>query len=153
MLRELALRTTAEEVGTRAAEYRRNQGLEQAPMPEKVMVCLSPRPGADRLLRLGARLAGRLSSEWYAVRVESPDFDARHADQEDHQRMEEYQRSARELGAKIVVLKSKNVSNALIEFAKQENLAHVVFGQSARSRLDILLRGRSSTASCQTFAM
>jgi two-component system sensor histidine kinase KdpD len=141
MLRELALRTTAEEVGTRAAEYRRNQGLEQAPMPEKVMVCLSPRPGADRLLRLGARLAGRLSSEWYAVRVESPDFDARHADQEDHQRMEEYQRSARELGAKIVVLKSKNVSNALIEFAKQENLAHVVFGQSARSRLDILLRG------------
>jgi two-component system, OmpR family, sensor histidine kinase KdpD len=141
MLRELALRTTAEEVGTRAAEYRRTQGLEQAPMPEKVMVCLSPRPGADRLLRLGARLAGRLSSDWYAVRVESPDVDARHADQEETQRMEEYQRSARELGAKVIVLKSKHVSNALIEFAKQENLAHVVFGQSARSRLDILLRG------------
>ncbi len=141
MLRELALRTTAEEVGTRAAEYRRVQGLDQAPMPEKVMVCLSPRPGADRLLRLGARLAGRLSSEWYAVRVEAPDFDAHHADQEALQRMEEYQRSARELGAKVIVLKSKHVSNALIEFAKQENLAHVVFGQSARSRLDILLRG------------
>ncbi len=141
MLRELALRTTAEEVGTRAAEYRRIQGLEQAPMPEKVMVCLSPRPGADRLLRLGARLAGRLSSDWYAVRVESPDADARHADPEETQRMEDYQRSARELGAKVIVLKSKNVSNALIEFAKQENLAHVVFGQSARSRLDILLRG------------
>ncbi len=141
MLRELALRTTAEEVGTRAAEYRRIQGLEQAPMPEKVMVCLSPRPGADRLLRLGARLAGRLASEWYAVRVESPELDARHADPEETQRMEDYQRSARELGAKVIVLKSKNVSNALIEFAKQENLAHVVFGQSARSRLDILLRG------------
>src|SRR5450631_3810919 len=42
MLRELALRTTAEEVGSRAAEYRRSQGLEQAPIPEKVMVCLSP---------------------------------------------------------------------------------------------------------------
>lgn len=141
MLRELALRTTAEEVGTRAAEYRRNQGLEQAPMPEKVMVCLTPRPGADRLLRLGARLAGRLSSDWYVVRVESPDFDARHSDQEAAHRMEEYQRAGRELGAKIVVLKSKNVSNALIDFAKQENLSHVVFGQSARSRWDILLRG------------
>ncbi len=141
MLRELALRTTAEEVGTRAAEYRRIQGLDQAPMPEKVMVCLSVRPGADRLLRLGARLAGRLSSEWYAVRVESPELDERHADPETTHRMEEYQRSARELGAKVVVLKSKKVSNALIEFAKQENLAHVVFGQSARSRLDILLRG------------
>ena len=39
------------------------------------------------------------------------------------------------------MLKSKNVSTALIEFAKQENLSHVVFGQSARSRWDILLRG------------
>jgi two-component system sensor histidine kinase KdpD len=75
MLRELALRTTAEEVGSRAAEYRRSQGLEQAPMPEKVMVCLSPRPGAERLLRVGARIAGRLATNWYAVRVESPDED------------------------------------------------------------------------------
>jgi len=43
MLRELSLRTTAEQVSNRASEYRRNQGLEQAPIPEKVMVCLSTR--------------------------------------------------------------------------------------------------------------
>ena len=46
MLRELALRTTAEQVGKPRREYRRNQGLEQAPMPEKVMVCLSARAPA-----------------------------------------------------------------------------------------------------------
>ena len=141
MLRELALRTTAEEVGSRAAEYRRSQGLEQAPIPEKVMVCLSPRPGAERLLRVGARIAGRLATNWYAVRVESPDEDARHGDPEEYQRMEEYQRLARELGAQVVVLKDKNVADALIEFAQQESISHVVFGQSARSRFDILLRG------------
>ncbi len=141
LLRELALRTTAEEVGSRAAEYRRSQGLEQAPMPEKVMVCLSPRPGAERLLRVGARIAGRLATNWYAVRVESPDEDARHGDAEEYQRMEEYQRLARELGAQVVVLKDKNVADALIEFAQQEGISHVVFGQSARSRLDILFRG------------
>src|SRR6201986_1926398 len=89
MLRELALRTTAEEVGSQAAEYRRSQGLEQAPIPEKVMVCLSPRPGAARLLRVGARIAGRLASNWYAGRVESPDEDSRHGDPEEYQRMEE----------------------------------------------------------------
>jgi two-component system sensor histidine kinase KdpD len=44
MLRELSLRVTAEQVGNRAAEYRRTQGLEPAPIPEKVMVCLSTRP-------------------------------------------------------------------------------------------------------------
>ena len=33
--------------------YRRTQGLEQAPIPEKVMVCLSTRPGTERLLARG----------------------------------------------------------------------------------------------------
>ena len=140
LLRELALRTTAAEVSSQAADYRRSQGLEQAPIPEKVMVCLSPRTGTDRLLRAGARIASRLSTIWYAVRVETPE-EAEHPNLEAKHRMEEYQRLARDLGAKVVVLKDKKVSNALIQFAKQEAISHVVFGQSARSRMDILLRG------------
>jgi two-component system sensor histidine kinase KdpD len=140
MLRELALRTTAEQVGNRAAEYRRTQGLEQAPMPEKVMVCLSTRPGTERLLRVGARVAGRLASNWYAVYVARPD-DKGHGDPEAYHRLEEYQRMARDLGAKVVSLTDRNVSDALIRFAQQENISHVVFGQSVRSRWDILLGG------------
>jgi len=140
MLRELALRTTAEQVGNRAAEYRRTQGLEQAPMPEKVMVCLSTRPGTERLIRVGARVAGRLASNWYAVYVARPD-DKGHSDPEAYHRLEEYQRMARDLGAKVVSLTDRNVSDALIRFAQQENISHVVFGQSVRSRWDILLGG------------
>jgi two-component system sensor histidine kinase KdpD len=141
MLRELALRTTAEQVGTAAAEYRRTQGLEQAPIPEKVMVCLSSRPGTERLLRAGARIAGRLATNWYAVYVETPDDDKRHGDPEAFARLEEYERMARELGARVINLKGKSVAETLIDFAQQENISHVVFGQSARSRFDILLRG------------
>jgi two-component system sensor histidine kinase KdpD len=140
MLRELALRTTAEQVGNRAAEYRRTQGLEQAPIPEKVMVCLSMRPGTERLLRIGARIAGRLSSNWYAVYVSRPD-DKGHGDPEAFHRLEEFQRMARDLGAQVVSLTDRNVSDALIRFAQQENISHVVFGQSARSRWDILWGG------------
>lgn len=140
MLRELSLRTTAEQVSNRAAEYRRTQGLEQAPIPEKVMVCLSTRPGTERLLRVGARIAGRLATNWYAVYVTRPD-DKGHNDPEAYHRLEEYMRMARDLGAKVVSLTDRNVSDALIRFAQQENISHVVFGQSARSRWDILLRG------------
>ena len=141
MLRELALRTTAEQVSSRASEYRRTQGLEQAPIPEKVMVCLSPRPGTERLLRVGARVAGRLASNWYAVYVTRPDGDKGHGDPEAFHRLEEYERMARDLGAKVVNLTDRNVSDALIRFAQQESISHVVFGQSARSRWDILWRG------------
>jgi two-component system, OmpR family, sensor histidine kinase KdpD len=140
MLRELSLRTTAEQVGNRAAEYRRTQGLEQAPIPEKVMVCLSARPGTERLLRIGARIAGRLASNWYAVYVSRPD-DKGHGDPEAFHRLEEYQRMARDLGAQVVSLTDRNVADALIRFAQQENISHVVFGQSARSRWDILWGG------------
>ena len=141
MLRELALRTTAEQVSSRASEYRRTQGLEQAPIPEKVMVFLSTRPGTERLFRVGARIAGRLNSNWYAVYVTKPNDDKGHGDPEAFHRLEEYERMARDLGAKVVNLTDRNVSDALIHYAQQENISHVVFGQSARSRWDILLRG------------
>jgi two-component system sensor histidine kinase KdpD len=48
---------------------------------------------------------------------------------------------ARELGAQVVTLNDKNVSDALIRFAQQESISHVVFGQSVRTRWEILLRG------------
>jgi two-component system sensor histidine kinase KdpD len=141
LLRELALRTTAEQVSNREAAYRRTQGLEQAQTPEKVMVCLSTRPGTERLLRVGSRIAGRLATNWYAVYVTRPEDDKGHGNPEAFHRLEEYQRMARDLGAQVVSLVDKNVSDALIRFAQQESISHVVFGQSARSRWDILLRG------------
>lgn len=141
LLRELALRATAEQVSKRAADYRRTQGLEQAPIPDKVMVCLSTRPGTERLIRVGARVAGRLATNWYAVYVNRPDEDKGHGDPEGFQRIEEYRRMARDLGAQVVTLNDKNVADALIRFAQQESISHVIFGQPVRSRFDILLRG------------
>lgn len=41
----------------------------------------------------------------------------------------------------MVTLENKDVGKALIAFAKQESISHVVFGQASRSRLDLLLRG------------
>jgi len=141
LLRELSLRATAEQVGNRAADYRRTQGLEQAPIPDKVLVCLSTRPGTERLIRVGARMAGRLATNWYAVYVAKPEEDLIHTDPEGFQRLEDCQRMARDLGAHVVTLTDKSVSDALIRFAQQETISHVVFGQPVRSRLDILLRG------------
>ncbi len=142
MLRELALRTTAEQVSVAASEYRRAQGLEQAPVPEKVMVCLSHRPGTERLIRTGARIAGRLATNWYAVYVQGARGHQPQADDpQAAERLDEYRRLAKSLGAQIVTLEDKRVGEALIAFAKRESISHVVFGQAERSRLDLLLRG------------
>ena len=140
-LRELALRQVAEDQAAKAQDYREREGLGQAVIPEKVMVCIASRGGAKKLLRVGSRIAGRLASDWYAVYVETPREEPGRINPQDYVSLAESLRFAEELGAKVVKLKGANVADALIDFARREGVTHVVFGQSARSRWDILLRG------------
>jgi len=140
-LRELALRQLAEDQAAKAHDYRKREGLEQAAIPEKVMVCMTSRRSAKRLLRTGSRIAGRLATDWYAVYVETPRDELGRIDPADHALLMENIRLAEELGATVVRLKGRRVADALIEFARREGVTHVVFGQSARSRLSILLHG------------
>lgn len=140
-LRELALRQLATDQAVKAQDYREREGLEQAVIPEKVMVCLSSNTEAKRLLRVGSRIAGRLASDWFAVYVETPREEPGRIRPSDHVALQENIRLAEELGAKVVRLKADRVSDALIEFARREAITHVIFGQSVRSRWDILLHG------------
>ena len=59
-------------MGEKAASHRQREGLEPALIPERVMVCMSSSGDAPRVLRTGARIAGRLGARWYAVYVETP---------------------------------------------------------------------------------
>ena len=140
-LRELALRQVAEDQASKAHDYRDREGLRQAVIPEKVMVCMASRGSAKRLLRIGSRIAGRLSTDWYAVYVETPLEEPGRIKPEVHVSLMENIRFARELGAKVIKLKGRRVADALIEFARREGITHVVFGQTARSRWDILVHG------------
>ena len=140
-LRELALRQVAVEQAAKAQDYRQREGLEQAAIPEKVMVAMASRGSAKRILRVGSRIAGRLATDWYAVYVETPPEELGRIKPEDHAALVENIRFAKDLGAKVVKLKGRRVADALIDFARGQGITHVVFGQSSRSRWDILLHG------------
>lgn len=140
-LRELALRTVADEVGEKAAGYRSREGLEPAPIPERVMVCMSSNPLAPRVIRAGARIAGRLGSRWYAVYVETPKEAPERMAPGDAEGLRQNIRLAESLGATVVKVHAERPSEGLIAFAQREGVTHVVFGQTARSRWELLLRG------------
>ncbi|MDX2029431.1 MAG: universal stress protein [Blastocatellia bacterium] len=140
-LRELALRQLATDQAAKAHDYREREGLEQPLIPEKVMVCVSSNPEAKRLLRIGSRIAGRLASDWEAVYVETPREEPGRLPPRSFAALQENIRLAEELGARVVRLKGNRVADALIEYARREGVTHVIFGQSSRSRWDILLRG------------
>jgi two-component system sensor histidine kinase KdpD len=140
-LRELALRAVADEVGDKAAGYRTREGLEPALIPERVMVCMSSNPLAPRVIRAGARIAGRLGSRWYAVYVETPKEKPGRIPPRDAEGLQQNIRLAESLGATVVKVHAERPSEGLIAFAQREGVTHVVFGQTARSRWELLLRG------------
>jgi two-component system, OmpR family, sensor histidine kinase KdpD len=140
-LRELALRAVADEVGEKAASYRAREGLEPAQIPERVMVCMSSNAVPPRVLRTGARIAGRLGSKWYAVYVETPREAPGKITHADRDALQRNIALAESLGATVVRVKADRAADGLIEFAKREGITHVIFGQTARSRWEILVKG------------
>ena len=140
-LRELALRAVADEVGEKAASYRAREGLEPALIPERVMVCMSSNALAPRVLRTGARIAGRLGSKWYAVYVETPQEKPERIKARDAEALQENIRLAESLGATVVRVRAERPAEGLIAFAQREGVTHVIFGQSARSRWELVWRG------------
>lgn len=140
-LRELALRAVADEVGEKAASYRAREGLEPALIPERVMVCMSSNPLAPRVIRTGARIAGRLGSKWYAVYVETPREQPDKIRRTDADALDQNIKLAESLGAIVVRVRAEHASDGLIAFAQREGVTHVIFGQSARSRWEILWKG------------
>lgn len=141
-LRELALRHVAQYQSVQDQEYREQEGMECSVIPEKVMVCMASRGSAKKLLRVGARIAGRLSTgDWVAVYVETPNEESGRIDPKAYAALQENVRFAETLGAKVIKLKGSNVADQLLKYARQHGITHVIFGQSARTRWQILLKG------------
>ena len=140
-LRELALRAVADKVSEKAASYRVREGLEPALIPERVMVCMSSNALAPRVIRTGARIAGRLGARWYAVYVETPREKPGRINPNDADALMENIRLAENLGATVVRVKAERPADGLIAFAQREGVTHVIFGQSARTRWELLWRG------------
>lgn len=141
-LRELALRQVALYQSVQDHEYREREGLEQAVIPEKVMVCMSSRGSAKKLLRTAARIVGRHAyGDWYAVYVETPLEEPGRISPEDYAALQENISFAETLGAEVVKLQNRDVTEALLDFARQNEITHVIFGQSARSRWQIFWKG------------
>lgn len=141
-LRELALRQVALHQSVQDHEYREREGIEQAVIPEKVMVCMASRGSAKKLLRTGARIVGRHAyRDWYAVYVETPKEEPGRISPETFSILQENIKLAESLGAQVVKLTGRNVADELLKFARENEITHVIFGQSARSRWQIFLQG------------
>ena len=115
--------------------------LEPTLIPERVMVSMSSNVLAPRVVRSGARIAGLLGATWYAVYVETPQERPGKIQPHDSDALRQNIQLAESLGATVVRVKADRPAEGLIAFAQREGITHVIFGQSARSRWELLWRG------------
>jgi two-component system sensor histidine kinase KdpD len=146
-LRELALREVAESVERGSA--RRPPAADAAASHERagpgsrVMVCLSSgSPRGGTLVRKGSRLAGRLSTDWFVVFVETPQEAPDRIEAEAQRHLMTNTDLARELGAEVVRLRAPDPVVAILDFARSHSVGHVVVGRSHQASWKQVL-GRS----------
>ena len=143
-LREMSLRRAAERVDDQMRDYmqaRAIQGIWAA--GERLLVCISPSPLSERLVRTTRRLADELKAEWIALYVETPQFSS--MSQDKRERVADILQLAEDLGARSYTLSSGSsmeaVSQTVIEFAHKNNVTKIVAGKPLRPRWQEFLRG------------
>jgi len=127
-LRELALRRTADRVDDEMLAYRRETAAGAVwQTRDALLVCIGPGMGAERLVRTGARLAGRLEAPWHAVHIEAaatePAADAQ------RQRIVRALELAGSLGAQTATLSADDPVAALVDYAREHNLSRLLIGR------------------------
>jgi two-component system sensor histidine kinase KdpD len=137
-LRELALLWVADQVETALHTYRARHGIaEPWETRERVAVALTGAPGADRLIRRAARIAGRSKAELVGIHVESAD--GLTAPPTEH--LDAHRRLLAEVGGRYREVVDNDIGRALVHTAIAEHATQLLVGASRRSRWSELLRG------------
>jgi two-component system, OmpR family, sensor histidine kinase KdpD len=138
-LREMTLSETANILDRRNREGAETEGNDGG--LGQVMVAISSRgPDPGRLLRKTARLAAQLNAQWYAVYVRTPSESALKIDATLQRQVADTLEAAQKMGGLVISLKHENVAQALISFAKEYGITHVVIGRPGKKALRLFGR-------------
>jgi two-component system sensor histidine kinase KdpD len=138
-LRELALQVTADEVDVQLHRYMEDHKMAAGKAAgEHVVVAVTPRPLSLKLVRRGYRLAQRRQGDFACVYVRVP---GAVPSKKEQAVLEEVHDLARNLGGQTVELQGDSVAEEIIHYVNESGTTMLVMGQSARSRVEEILRG------------
>lgn len=139
-LRELALRRAAERVDADVRAWRAEHRVETTwPVGERILVCVGPSPASARLVRAGRRMAASQRAPWFAAWVERPGTTP--LPRADRDRLEAHLRLAESLGATVVRLEGARPAEAILAWAREQNVTRIVIGKPTHARWRDRLRG------------
>ena len=130
-LRELALLATADVVDRQLAAALNASGIQQTwGTQERIMVCVTPRANAEKMVSSAKRNVERFHGELYAVHVTQAEISP-----EDQEALNRNLEIARKAGARIEVLDGVDPADAILNFAKSHAITQIFIGHSRRTGL------------------
>jgi two-component system, OmpR family, sensor histidine kinase KdpD len=130
-LRELALRRTAQRVDNQMVDYMRSHAIDGPwAAGERVLVCVQAGPKASATVRHAKRLADQLRAPWTAINVETTGSRRLSTAQQDS--VVAALRLAQRLGAEPVLIPGQDVADSVIDYARANNVTHLIVGKSDR---------------------
>lgn len=102
---------------------------------ENVMVCVTQQKTCARLIRNGARLKDKIDGELFIIHVVKDGLNFL-GNQREGEALEYLFNKSKEVGADMTVLRSHNVTEALVGFAKDRKIRHIVLGEPPRDGRD-----------------
>jgi two-component system sensor histidine kinase KdpD len=136
-LREIALRRIADVVEDEVQKYRAEKRIDAVWKTHgNFLCCIGPHEGAEHVVRSASRLANQLDVPWTAVYVETPRLQRLAA--EERARILRVVSLAEELGARTAILTGNDPAQAIVDYARTENISTILLGRGPRPRVHVM---------------
>jgi two-component system sensor histidine kinase KdpD len=127
-LRQRALLLTADVVDHQLEAYLRLHGIHSSwDTQERILVCMTPRANAARMLASGRRNADRFHGELFAIYVTQANLTP-----EDRMALERNATLARSQQARVEILDGKDPIETILEFARKHGITQIFVGHNIR---------------------
>jgi two-component system sensor histidine kinase KdpD len=127
-LRQRALLLTADVVDRQLEDYLRLHGLQSSwGTQERILVCMTPRANAARMLASGRRNADRFHGELFAIYVMQQNLTA-----EDRMATDRNETLARAQQARLEVLEGRDPVATILDYARRHNITQIFVGHNLR---------------------
>lgn len=131
-LREIALRRTADRVNKQAENSKAVSKNGDYFTGEHILVCLSPSPSNQKVIRAAARMSSAFHGYFTALFVETTSFT--NMSKESLQRLRSNLKLAEQLGAKIATVYGDDIPYQISEYAKAGGVSKIIIGRTANKK-------------------
>lgn len=128
-LREMALINTARKVEKQVKEYRTQNAIEEIwSSHDNLMVVLEVGYSTEKIIRSGKVMSNKGFSNWFVVYMDNSEFADKNI--KEREKLLKLLGLAEELGAKILPLNGDRLDEAIVAFARDNNVNTVLLSQS-----------------------